>query len=59
MRTTRYVLRCSQCPASIELAINAVQFFGDETARYVSRIAEHQGWTLGDRPACPVHGGKS
>ena len=57
MRTTTSRISCHACPARIELTIHAVQYFGDEGKRYVDKIAEHQGWTIGERPGCPVHKG--
>lgn len=56
-RSTTHRLRCSACPARIELTMDDVDWH-DDGQKFVNRIAEVKGWQMQPRVACRLHVGK-
>ena len=53
MRSSTHRLKCSTCPAMVELTMSGLQFC-DAAKRYVDAIAVKEGWEV--EPArCPQH----
>jgi hypothetical protein len=53
-RSSTHRLRCSQCPALVELTITGVTFC-DQARRYVDAIAAKEGWQVEPEQRCAVH----
>jgi hypothetical protein len=58
-RSSTHRLKCTQCPAVVELTMTGLKFC-DAAQRYVDAIATKEGWTL-EPMRCPqhVHGEKT